>query len=293
MTLRQLQYFMAVARSLNFTEAAKDQFISQPALSRSIAELEQELAVSLLTRDHHSVSLTPAGILLASELPKWKMDLERILLMVRQTGDGLMGRLNVGIQDGQKIDEAILVSFDYFRQSLPRVEISPTCQSFAELTDGLSRDKLDIIVTLDYGLSERFDLETLELDSIRNCMALPGRHPLSGKPAALLCEFAKETFLVAGSETSSADTKFLLDACRAAGFMPALKTVPDIRTQLVMIESGFGVSVFNAKSEAFSSAGLKAVPLTDVPPSNLILAWKTESKNPSIRLFVHLMQCCL
>ncbi|NMA25104.1 MAG: LysR family transcriptional regulator [Clostridiales bacterium] len=292
MTLKQLQYFMAVARSLNFTEAAKDLFISQPALSRSIAELEAELDVPLLIRDHHSVSLTPAGILLASELPKWKMELERILLMVRQTGDGLMGRLNVGIQDGQKIDETILVSFDYFRQSLPLVEISPYCQSFVELTDGLARDKLDIIVTLDYGLSERFDLQTLELDSIKNCMALPARHPLSGKSTALLSEFAKETFIIEGNEASPS-TKFLLEACRTAGFTPSLKPVPDIRTQLLMIESGFGVSVFNAKSEAFLSAGLKAVPLTDVPPSRLLLAWKKDATNPSIRLFVHLMQCCL
>ena len=69
MTIKQLEYFMAVARTLSFTEAAGELYISQPALSRSIATLESELGVPLLTRNHHSVALTAAGTLLASELP--------------------------------------------------------------------------------------------------------------------------------------------------------------------------------------------------------------------------------
>ena len=85
MTFKQLQYFMSVARSLNFTEAAEEQYVSQPALSRGIASLEQELGVALLERNHHSVSLTPAGTLLAAELPNLRKELERVLMLVRQT----------------------------------------------------------------------------------------------------------------------------------------------------------------------------------------------------------------
>jgi DNA-binding transcriptional LysR family regulator len=87
--------------------------------------------------------------------------------------------------------------------------------------------------------------------------------------------------------------KYLQDVCRKAGFKPNLRIVPDISTQLLWIESGLGISLFNEKSMAFSGAGLKAVHLNDLPPRRLILTWKKDSANPSVRLFVHLMSCCL
>lgn len=292
MTLKQLQYFMAVARSLNFTEAAKGQYISQPALSRSVADLEDELNLSLLSRNRHSVSLTPAGTLLASELPRLKMELERLIIMVRQTEDGLMGRLNVGILDGQQIDEAVLVSFEYFRQSLPFVEITPRCLTFKEMSDGLSGNTLDIAVTMNHGLSNDHDFEILELDSIQSCIAIPDRHPHARKKSAPLSSFASDTFIVIDNESMAASTKFLLDACHRAGFTPHLKTVSDMRTQLLWIQSGFGISIFNTKSSAFSSSGLKAIPLTDTAFSKLVLVWRKDTKNPCVRLFVHLTQCC-
>ena len=61
MTIDQLQYFLALAQCKNFTMAADHLYISQPALSKSIAGLERELHVRLISRSTHSFSLTPAG----------------------------------------------------------------------------------------------------------------------------------------------------------------------------------------------------------------------------------------
>ena len=64
MELDQLRYFLKVAEKGNFTRAAEDLFITQPALSRSIQKLEEELGQPLLDRKTRSVSLTDAGVLL-------------------------------------------------------------------------------------------------------------------------------------------------------------------------------------------------------------------------------------
>ena len=66
MTIFQLECFCALADSLNFTQTANAMFITQPALSRAISSLEQELQLTLLQRTTHSVTLTPAGKIFSS-----------------------------------------------------------------------------------------------------------------------------------------------------------------------------------------------------------------------------------
>ena len=61
MTLQQIRYFVTVGRTLNYTQASRELFVSQSAVSKQIQGLEQELQLQLFRRDHHSVALTPAG----------------------------------------------------------------------------------------------------------------------------------------------------------------------------------------------------------------------------------------
>jgi DNA-binding transcriptional LysR family regulator len=65
--LRKLRYFLAVAHHLNFSRAAQELVLAQPALSRAIKALENDLGARLFDRDHHSVSLTAAGAALVTE----------------------------------------------------------------------------------------------------------------------------------------------------------------------------------------------------------------------------------
>lgn len=62
MELRQLRYFVKVAETLNFSEAAKALFVTQSTLSQQIKQLEQDLDTPLLIRSSHSVALTEAGM---------------------------------------------------------------------------------------------------------------------------------------------------------------------------------------------------------------------------------------
>ena len=70
MTLNQLECFMVLAQRLNFTQAADDLFMAQPALSRLISALEKELDLQLFYRNSRSVALTPAGTVFFKKCPK-------------------------------------------------------------------------------------------------------------------------------------------------------------------------------------------------------------------------------
>ncbi|MEI3339433.1 MAG: LysR family transcriptional regulator [Eubacterium sp.] len=71
MTSEQLHYFLSVAKYLNFTEAAKDFYVTQPAISRQISELERELGARLFYRSTRNVSLTKSGELFLEDAKRF------------------------------------------------------------------------------------------------------------------------------------------------------------------------------------------------------------------------------
>ncbi|WP_289877883.1 LysR family transcriptional regulator [Flavobacterium johnsoniae] len=93
MELRHLKYFLAVAEELNFTKASEKLFISQPPLSRQIAELEDELQAKLFIRNNKKVELTEAGKYFEKEVKSLFQNLERISLKTKKIAENVSGEL--------------------------------------------------------------------------------------------------------------------------------------------------------------------------------------------------------
>jgi DNA-binding transcriptional LysR family regulator len=95
--LRQLRAFVAVAEELNFTRAAERLFVAQQAVSKSVAQLEQELGVTLLERTTHEVALTPAGAALLASGRDVLAAADDAFEQARTIADGLTGAVRVGV----------------------------------------------------------------------------------------------------------------------------------------------------------------------------------------------------
>jgi Bacterial regulatory helix-turn-helix protein, lysR family len=96
MELRHLRYFVAVAEALNFTKAATHLRVAQPALSRQVADLEDELGVDLLNRTSHGVRLTEEGKLFLAEARAVLNYVNESVTKVRALARGEFGELQVG-----------------------------------------------------------------------------------------------------------------------------------------------------------------------------------------------------
>src|SRR5882762_1393915 len=96
MELRHLRYFVAVAEALNFTKAAVRMRVAQPALSRQVSDLEEELGVDLLKRTSHGVLLTAEGKMFLEDARAMLRHADESVARVRALARGELGELQVG-----------------------------------------------------------------------------------------------------------------------------------------------------------------------------------------------------
>lgn len=196
MELRQLRYFVAVARTLNFTEAARQLYITQGTLSQQLRQLEYELGSDLFVRTSHSVMLTEAGEAL---LPLARQMLETSALCQSKMEDlrsKLSGVLRVGVSNSFKKLVASVVK--QFLTMYPDVTVQIHCRSAVDLLTMLRDNELDLIVTFRQQEPDD-DLFTLELFETRLSAVMRREHHLASRSSLRLEDMEKYGLIMPGN----------------------------------------------------------------------------------------------
>ncbi len=141
--LRRLQYFVAVAQERNFTRAAERLHVAQPALSRQVRLLEQELGVELLHRTTHEFELTEAGEFLLERGPALLSTAEELWRSVRTYGTGERGQVVVAYGASASYETAPRL-LHALAESHPGITITTAVKTVAEIVAGLSDGSIDL-----------------------------------------------------------------------------------------------------------------------------------------------------
>ena len=143
MELRVLHYFLAVAREENFTKAANMLHVTQPTLSRQIADLEQELGVKLFVRSNHNIILTEDGMILkrrAQEILSLADKTKRDFL---QKDEALSGTISIGSGEFRSTEYLAKIIAE-FRRKYPNVNYEISSGNANNIRDYIERGFLDI-----------------------------------------------------------------------------------------------------------------------------------------------------
>ena len=179
MELRQLRYFIAAAEEGNISRAAKKMFLTQPALSRQIKALEDEIGQCLLERQAHSIRLTPVGEALLREARELLQHADQVLERVRVAGRGL--RLRVGYAPSLAAG-LLSAAVESFTQTHPNTSVELFDLSTAEMLAGLESDKLDVVLTVGQERAAR-GLKWTPLVRAPFRLAVNQNHPLARRSA--------------------------------------------------------------------------------------------------------------
>lgn len=226
MELDQLRYFLQVAERGNFTKAAGDLSVSQPALSRSIQKLEDELGQPVFERKTRSVTLTEAGTLLQARAQQVLSILEDTKAEI--TDDGQSGRIRVG---------AIPTIAPYFLPSVlqtfsarfPKATLVVQENTTDLLLKSCTQGEIDLAIVA-LPVSARY-LEVERLFDEELLLVLPPTHELADQSRVRLRDIEAHPFVLLNEAHCLADN--VLTFCRQRSFQPV--TV-ERTTQLAMVQ---------------------------------------------------------
>lgn len=194
MELRHLRYFLAVAEALNFTKAAALLRVAQPALSRRVQDLEDEIGVDLLKRSPRGVTLTAEGRLFLEETREVLKRADASVEKVRALARGEYGELHVGYAPAPTV-EILPPALAAYQKAFPRVRLLLHDLSEQELIDGLQNGTLELaMMPGTAGLQSR-GLEFEALRSYPICVAIAPTHRFARLKSISLEQVATEPLI--------------------------------------------------------------------------------------------------
>lgn len=241
MEIRQLRYLVALAQELNFTNAAARANIAQPALSRQIRRLEDELAVTLVDRTSRHVQMTAAGQRLVERARLILDEVENARTDVMEIRELTGGRLALGTtQTPGPLNVARLLYA--FHELYPGIELTMREELSIAVADRLRADEIDLGFVSDIPLAARHGLELRQIASEPLVIALPSAHPLASRREIDVRELERESFILF-PEGATIRTSFDLLAANQR-FTPNIAFVTSGTDRMrELVSLGMGVSL--------------------------------------------------
>jgi len=289
MDTRLLRSFVAVAADGSITRAAERLFVSQPALTKQIKQLETRLGMRLFTRSRAGMALTEAGRALAQRAPAVLAGWDSALVDVRRVAGREERALRVGFiaSAANEGTQDIVAAFTRLR---PGWRVDMRQADWSSPSAGLADAEVDAAwVRLPFPGQDTLRVRVLFTEP--RWVALPADHPLAARELIPFRDLWDEPFVAAPAETG-AWRDWWLAADERDGHPPrvgAVTTRPD--EWLAAIANGYGVAMAPASSARFyAHPGVTYRPVSGVSPSRVGVAWApADDADPVVQDFV---RCC-
>ncbi len=271
--VRDLRYFVAVAEQLSFTQAAAALFISQPALSKQIRQLELSMRTKLFERDRRTVRLTKEG---AALLPHAR----RIIEQWQEALQAVSHTLTVGFQT--RIGRGLIAGVN---AKLTGWTLQFRQVPWSDPTVGLAGGDTDVAIAW---LPVPPTLSSKVVAREARWIALPPAHPLTHHDTVPLASLAGEPFVALPKSAGASRDFWLGNVARTVA-----TEAETAEEAFEAVASGLGVTLISAGNiEAYHRSDIAFRPVDGLSPSELAVVWRSGDRRPAIVEFVNACQQC-
>lgn len=262
MNIQQLKNIVVLAQKLNFTRAAELMNIVQPAFSRQVKQLEEELDAKLFDRNKRNVSLTPAGEYFVSESEKILKHLEKVIVKTNKIHHGEAGEIRIGFTHSalQTTLPAILKSI---KQHLPDLKIILKEINNLDHYHALLHGELDLGIGTNPIVPSYLKQKTLFIDSFS--VILPRNHPIDKTNYVDFSVFSNEHLIRPARASGFNHVRKIESICSDAGFVPNVVHETDSAiASLKLVEAGMGIAIEPTSSLIGLNFNIKSIVLNNI-----------------------------
>src|SRR5438046_2352009 len=263
MELRHLRYFLAVGEALNFTKAAAQLRVAQPALSRQMQDLEDEIGVDLMKRSPRGVTLTAEGKLFLEEVRGVLKRADESVEKVRGLARGEYGELHVGYAPSPTV-EILPPALAAFQKTVPRVKVLLHGLSSDELIAGLQNATLELAVMVRQPVGD--ETAGIQFELLRTyplCVAMTATHPFARLKSVSLDKLAAEPLVGFRRKDYPEYNRSLERLFASVHAKPRIAVECDSASSLITeVEAGRGVALSSTIFKLVAGKRLLYRPLT-------------------------------
>ena len=275
--LRKLRYFVAVAEELHFGRAAARLHIAQPVLSRQIRALEDELGAQLFVRDRRATELTAVGRQVLEDARPLLASAEALR---RRAARGT-STFTIGFMPGITVTDAVRE----LTARHPGIQVDLVRTSWEDQAEVLHDGRADVsVVRLPVdrrGLSLRPMFDEARLAVLR------ADHRLAGKESVAIADLAAEHLL--NDPEAVPEWRDVAVEIRE-GTSPGHRAFGSVEEKLEHVAVGEGIAIVPlSTSEYYTRSDVSCVPVADLPPHEVCLAWLASRRSPLIFAFADIV----
>ena len=286
MELRVLRYYLTVAREENITRAAEILHITQPTLSRQMAELEEELNTRLFERTNRKITLTEAGMLLRRRAEELVSLADKTELEFKNSGEELTGLISIGSGVSAVVSENLPDLIQTYSKKYPHVCFELHTGTAAVIKDQLDKGLLDIGILMEPVEVEKYDFIRLPKKDVWGVL-MPEDDPLAQKNSITSADL-QNLPLIASWRIVEREAKAWFGG--NTDHLNVICTYDLIDNAALLVERRLGYA-FVIEGALKNYAGLVFRPLFPEVSNTSVLVWKKyQPSSGAVQKFIELVR---
>jgi DNA-binding transcriptional LysR family regulator len=283
----QIRTFLTVAQTLSYIRAAELLYTTQPVVSYQIKALETELGVTLFNRTHRSVELTTAGSYFYQQMEPLMRQLETIVQTVQSMNAQTPKLINLLVRrlaDYAKLTQII----KNYSESCPLVHVNILTQEDRGSRQLLVTGEVEMAFCYQFEVENDPKLKFLPIMESQYYVLVSKTHPLAAYKYLTFDDLSEQKLILANTELHR--NPRLITRAQLKAKKIAVQTIyTSFDSMLIAVQSGIGFTILPcSRSKKFS--GLLKIPLKDVKPVPLGIAWYSARTTPELESFIALAE---
>jgi DNA-binding transcriptional LysR family regulator len=293
-TLQQIEVFLNVAKTMNFSKAAGEMFISVSAASKMLQRFEEGIGIRLFVRDNKGASLTPKGAYLYQKLLAFYSGLDEAVESTKRMTETRTKPIRVMVPSSYDVSDnfsAIGKIVQAFEESHPDILLEIKFSRFREIRKAVEYRECDIIIVQDFVINNMKELSFKIVSDFNFYIAISADHPLLSDGELDIDNMDGQTVYCEGLSGRQGDAKAVIAQCRRIGFVPeAVEFVDNFHTLYHNVSLKKGIAICSRFKKIGKGVDVKYFSLKERGNKGfVVVAWLSQELPPEAQAFIQMI----